>query len=144
MHQVPETSLWLGHCGDTHNLESLWGAGIEAIVDLALNEPIPQLPRDFIYCRFPLMDGAGNSESLLRLAILTTRQFLESQVKTLVACSVGMSRAPAVATAALASMHKGSLDDWLHKVSTVKSMDLSLDLWADVARVASRLQASAE
>jgi hypothetical protein len=140
MHQVPGELLWVGHSGDLHDHKLLWDAGIEAIVDVALDEPFPDLPRDFIYCRFPLMDGGGNLPHLLQTAIMTTVHLLECKVPTLAVCSVGMSRSPAIASAALAVWKKEPLDDWLHKVSVVKSMDLSLDLWSDVAGAVRELQ----
>src|SRR5262249_26770590 len=72
------------------------------LIDLALEEPPVPLTRELVYCRFPLLDGAGNSPWLLRAALDTTAALLASRVPTLVFCGAGMSRSPAVAAAALA------------------------------------------
>jgi hypothetical protein len=141
MHQISGESLWIGHSGDLHDIKALFDAGIEAIVDLGREMSIPELPREFIYCRFPLVDGGGNPPTLLQTAISTTGQLLHNRVPTLVVCGAGMSRSPAVAAAALALHHKEPMDQWLHKVSSVKSMDLSLDLWSDVLNAVNELQA---
>src|SRR5919198_1222920 len=37
--RVPSTSLWLGHAGDARDLRAVLAAGIEGLVDLALEEP---------------------------------------------------------------------------------------------------------
>ena len=140
MHIIPGETLWLGHNGNLSELKALWDADIEAVVDVAIDEPFPELSREFIYCRFPLFDGGGNEPRLLQTAIVTTAQLLRGKIPTLVTCSMGMSRSPAIAAAALAVYHNQSLDEWLHKVSSVKSLDLSLDLWTDVANTVSELQ----
>jgi hypothetical protein len=141
MHPISGESLWIGHCGDLQDIKPLFDAGIEAIVDLGREEPFPDLPREFIYCRFPLVDGGGNAATLLQTAIATTAQLLHNRVPTVVVCGMGMSRSPSVAAAALAMHHGEPLDPWLHKVSAVKSMDLSLDLWSDVTNAVKELQA---
>ena len=46
---------------DVDNFTNVLDAGIEALVDLGLNERPVQLTRELIYCRFPLNDGGGNS-----------------------------------------------------------------------------------
>ncbi len=57
--------------------------------------------RDLVYCRFPLVDGAGNDARILKMAVHTVAELLRKEVKTLVFCSAGMSRAPSIAAAAL-------------------------------------------
>jgi hypothetical protein len=52
--------LWIGHVGDVRDPRSLFSTGTLAVIDLALNEPPASLPRELVYCRFPLIDGAGN------------------------------------------------------------------------------------
>ena len=49
-----------GSCRDVRDPSKLLEAGISAVVDLALNEPPAMLPRELVYCRFPLIDGFGN------------------------------------------------------------------------------------
>ncbi len=50
---------------------------IQAVVDLALNEPPAQLNREMIYCRFPLLDGNENSDPILKLAIECTASLVQ-------------------------------------------------------------------
>src|SRR5262245_32189158 len=105
MWQIPGEAIWLGHAGDLRNMTVVLAAGIAAVSDPAANEPVPRLPRDLTYCRFPLVDGAGNAPELLRLSVETVTALLRSQLPTLVCCSVGLSRSPAVVAAALAVRH---------------------------------------
>ena len=71
-------------------------AGIEAIVDLAIDEPPIAVTRDIVYCRLPIADRIGNSAGHIQLVVETICQILESQVPQLVACSAGMSCSPAL------------------------------------------------
>lgn len=69
MHQIKPYSLWIGHAGDARDFEKAANCGIRAIVQLAMTEPPLQPPRELIYCRFPVLDGAGNDLDTLGLAI---------------------------------------------------------------------------
>src|SRR5262249_23963189 len=60
------------------------------------------VPRQLAFCRFPLVDGPDNPKSSLCAAVSTTALFLRQQRPTMVACSAGISRSVAVASAALA------------------------------------------
>ena len=60
MHEIHPDLLWLGHALDVREPRPLFDAGITAVVDVAFEEPPAQLPRQLIYCRFPLSDGGGN------------------------------------------------------------------------------------
>ncbi|WP_020471239.1 protein-tyrosine phosphatase family protein [Zavarzinella formosa] len=97
MRQVPGRLLWLGNAGDLWNPSNVIAAGIEAVVELADNEPAVTLPRDLIRCRFPLSDGGENPAWLLRLAVESVAVFLRAGVPVLVCCSAGMSRSVCVA-----------------------------------------------
>jgi hypothetical protein len=132
MQSVPGETLWLGHAGDVRNVRHLLDVGIAAIVDLAANEPLPTLPRDLIYCRFPLVDAAINRKALLRLAVQTTTTLLRSQTATLVCCSNGLSRSPAVAAVALAMLHQEEPTLWLQKISEIKPLDVLPGLWEEL------------
>ena len=66
MRQINGRPLWLGNASDLRNTPLLFAAGIVAVVDLAGNEPPAALPREFVYCRFPIVDGGGNPVWLLR------------------------------------------------------------------------------
>jgi protein-tyrosine phosphatase len=102
MRQIESLPLFLGNARDLRDVQSLFDAEIAAVVDLAAAEPTVGLPRELIYCRFPLVDGGTNSTALLRTAIVTVGELLRSQVNALVCCGAGLSRAPSIAAAALA------------------------------------------
>jgi hypothetical protein len=124
--------LWLGHVGDVRDPSELFGAGIAAVVDLALNEPPATLPRELVYCRFPIIDGPGNPRPLLRLAVETVAFLLRSNTPTLVYCGAGMSRTPAVAGAAIALASGCSLAEGLVVALQSGVSDVSPGLWAEV------------
>lgn len=125
MRQLLHHSLWIGHIGDVRNLRAIHDAGIEAIIDLAMNEPIPTLTRELIYCRFPLVDSGDNSPTLLKLAIQTVTDLLGTTTPTLVYCSAGMSRSVGIAAAALAQCESITFDSALSLVAQSGPMDLS-------------------
>ena len=135
MRRIEGYSLWLGHVGDARNLTDLHAAGIEAVVELAANESPANLPRELVHCRFPLVDGGGNSPWLFRAAIGTVASLLELRVPTLVCCGVGMSRTPAVAAAALALATKTGPSDALSIVTRNGPADISTALWAEIQMV---------
>lgn len=132
MRQIPGHSLWLGHAGDGRNLAALLTQGVQAIVDLAANEPPLSVTRDLIYCRIPLVDGAGNPPVVLRLAVDTVTALLKGDVPTLVCCSGGMSRSPAVAAAAIAECRSCPPEEALVLVTQVSPADVAPGLWQDV------------
>ena len=59
--------LWIGNAIDARDVTGVLGLGVAAIVDLAIEEPPIQYPRDVVYCRFPLIDGSGNQPAVLRV-----------------------------------------------------------------------------
>jgi protein-tyrosine phosphatase len=132
MRQISPHPLWLGHVGDVADLRKVLDAGITALVDLALNEPPPRIPRDLIYCRFPLVDGVGNDAALLRFAVRTVAGLLADRRLTLVFCSAGMSRAPAVAAAARAQFTGQTPLACLEQIAEGRPHDVSPGLWQDV------------
>ena len=73
MREIIPTRLWIGNAMDARNVTGVLGLGVSAIVDLAIEEPPIQFPRDVVYCRFPLIDGVGNQPTVLRVAIDTGR-----------------------------------------------------------------------
>jgi hypothetical protein len=135
MRQIPETGLWIGNALDARSFERLFAARIEAVVDLAMEELPEPPPRSMAWLRIPLLDGAGNSPARLRLAVDSVLSLLCSQEATLVACSGGMSRSPAIAAATLAAFRKESPDEWLVRVVEGGPHDLAPALWWDVKRV---------
>ena len=134
MRQIHSHALWLGHVGDVRDWRAVFDAGIQAIIDLAGNEAPAIPPRDLIYQRFPLLDGAGNPDWLLKLACYTVADLLCAGVPTLVYCSAGMSRSPTVAAAAIAITITTNrpLDEALTLVRQAGDLDVSPALWAAI------------
>jgi hypothetical protein len=138
MRQIQPYPLWLGHVGDIRDLRGVLAAGIEAVVDLALNEPPAVVTRELVYCRLPLIDGAGNPPWLLRAAVETVAMLLRAGTPTLVFCGAGMSRSPAVIAGAIASVRRCSPTEGLALVSSTGPCDVSPGLWHEtVAAIAS-------
>ena len=61
MREIIPNLVWIGNAQDGRNVEAVLRLGIEAVIDLAIEEPPLVFPRETIYCRFPLIDGAGNA-----------------------------------------------------------------------------------
>jgi hypothetical protein len=135
MRQIAARSLWLGHRGDVRDLRAVLSAGIVALVDLALDEPLPIVTRDLVYCRFPLVDGAGNPTWLLRTALLTTAELLRADAPTLICCSAGLSRSPALAAAAVSLVTGQPPHECLIEVVRSGPSDVTPLLWRDLKDV---------
>jgi hypothetical protein len=132
LRQIQPYPLWLGHVGDARDLRRLFATGIEALVDLAREEPPLATHRELIYCRFPLEDGTDNSPAVLRLAVQTIVGLLVAAVPTLVFCGAGMSRSPTLAAAALALAAGGEPELWLDRLKQIGPADVSPGLWQAV------------
>lgn len=135
MRQILPHALWLGHAGDGRNPRLLLDSGVQAVVQLALEEEPLRLPREIVLCRFPLLDGAGNEPRLLDLTVTTVANFLEKKIPTLVCCGGGMSRSPAIAAAALAVIYQENPDDWLKRIAEHQPSDVVPGLWNDLKTV---------
>ncbi len=114
---------------DVRDLRLLYDHRMSAVVDLAVNEVPAQLGREMIYCRIPLVDGEANSKELIETAIRIVATLVENGIRTVVACSAGMSRSPAIAAAAVAMMTKRSPDACLVEVVRGGPHDVSPGLW---------------
>lgn len=125
-------TLWLGHARDARDLSALHELGIRAVIDLAAEEPPAQLSRDLVYLRFPLVDGDGNPDWLLHASVETTARLIEHRVPTLVACSGGMSRSPAVVAAALARLGRGTPEECLRQAVGDGPQQVSPALWNQI------------
>jgi hypothetical protein len=132
MRQIVPHALWVGHAGDGDDFRPIFNAGIQAIVQVAADEPCLQAPRDLIYARFPLIDGAGNDRKHLYLATMTVANLLEKRVPTLVCCGAGMSRSPAIAAAALSLVYQEDPDDCLKQIAVHQPHDVTPGFWTDV------------
>ncbi|MEX2139469.1 MAG: dual specificity protein phosphatase [Pirellulales bacterium] len=124
--------LWLGHAGDCRDRERILEAGIDAVVQLAIEEPPVVLPREIVFVRIPLYDGSGNSPDVLRLAVKTVEHLLAAKVPTLLCCSGGMSRSPAIAAFAIARSSGQSPAQSLEHVRGWHGTDVSPALWQDL------------
>jgi protein-tyrosine phosphatase len=135
MYEIQSALLWTGNARDARDAGGLFEGGISAVVDLAYEEPPAQLPRQLVYCRFPIVDGAGNDPVLLRLALSTTVELLRSETRALVACSAGMSRSPTIAICALAVHLDQSPESMLATVNEKSAFELHGGLWTDVCQI---------
>ncbi|MFT5526205.1 MAG: hypothetical protein ACI9G1_003963 [Pirellulaceae bacterium] len=135
MIEILPDRLWLGNAHDARNPSAVHQRGIRAILDLAHDEPPIVGYRDLIVSRVPLVDASGNDVLLLRIAISQAVSLLKNDVPTLIACSAGLSRTPAIAAAAL-SIHKNrDPDDVLNELIAQRPHDVSPTLWNDVKNV---------
>ncbi len=135
MREAITNCLWLGTAMDARDITAVLNLGIVAIVDLAMEEPPIHVPRDVVYCRIPLVDGAGNRPEIIRAAVELTASFIDSRVPTLVACGAGMSRSPIIVAAALARVDGRSLEQALDDITMGVAHDVSTSLWAEIKAV---------
>lgn len=135
MREVLPRLVWIGNAKDGRDALGVLSLEITVVVDLAMEEVPAQFPREIVYCRFPLLDGSGNSSTLLQLAVQTVALLIKNAVPTLVTCSGGMSRSPAIVAAALALARGGTLDDWLNRISATGPHDVAPALWNEVRHV---------
>jgi protein-tyrosine phosphatase len=126
--------LYVGNAIDARDLRNIHDHGIQAVVDLAMNELPAQLGREIVYCRIPLNDGGGNVDGLITLGIRTVGTLIRNEMPTLVACSAGMSRAPSIAAASIALLTGRDPDDCLVQVIADAPNDVSSILWSQVKR----------
>lgn len=139
MHEIHPDLFWIGHAFDIREPTPLFDAGITAVVDVAFEEPPALLPRQLIYCRFPLNDGGGNDASVLLHAVQTVISLLASETRMIVACSAGMSRSPTIAAFALAAHLGEEPDEVISRIAAVKSLEIKPALWNDVKNALSRV-----
>jgi len=132
MREVIPSVLWIGNAHDARDVKGVLAHGIGVVIDLAIEEPPIQFPRDIAYCRFPLLDGEGNSPALLQAAIDTTANFASAGLPILVACSGGMSRSPIIASAVLAKIESLELYAAVERIRATGPCDFSPGFWNDV------------
>jgi protein-tyrosine phosphatase len=124
--------LWIGNARDARSVSEVLNAGIKAIVDLAIEEPLIVFPRDIVYARLPLLDGMGNDPTIIRAAVSMTAMLITGRVSALVACSGGMSRSPAIVAAAVASVRGTPMDEALRDLARHGPHDVVPGLWAEI------------
>lgn len=99
---------------------------------LAAEELPVQPPRELVYCRFPLVDGTGNSPSLISLAVDAVANLVRRQVPTLITCGGGMSRSPAIAAAALSVINCQPPEEALLQIAQRRRSDVTPGLWLEI------------
>lgn len=124
--------LWIGHAGDGQDAKTICQNGIEAVLQLATEEPTPILPREILQFRFPILDGEGNDHWKLELAVNSLSDLLRSQVPTLVCCSAGASRSPMIAAFAIAQIERWSPLQSTILIRGQHPTDVSPTLWNDL------------
>jgi protein-tyrosine phosphatase len=132
MNQIKPYHIWIGNAEDGHDFQAMFNKGIQAIVQLALEEPPVQPPRSLTYCRFPLIDGNGNDSFLLNFAVQSVAMLIEQRIPILVCCGAGMSRSPAIVAAAISLVERTTLHIALQRVTEQHATDLSPGLWEQI------------
>ena len=132
MRRVAPWELWIGNRGDVRDPAAVARAGIRAVVDLSLECPPLSIPREMVVCRFPLNDGGGNPRPIVAAAVSTVAELMRTRVPTLVLCSAGMSRSPAIVAGAMARVQKRPPGECLGDVTFGAPADVSAGLWGQV------------
>ena len=135
MKQVKPYSVWIGHAGDCRAFTALHDLEIRAIIQLAIEEAPICPPREFLYFRLPVYDGADNDPEVLRLAVNSVSTLVAKQIPTLVACGAGMSRSPAIVAAAIALHEHTSFTEVLMRTAKLMPTDISPALFITVCEV---------
>lgn len=132
MREVLPGLLWIGNAFDARDLKTVLDCQIQAVIDLAMEEPPVSLARDLIYCRFPLIDGQGNSPAVIEAAIGTAVIFVTAKVPTLISCSGGMSRSPAIAAAVMAKLDGVEPAEAMKRVAATGPHDVAPQFWHEI------------
>jgi protein-tyrosine phosphatase len=135
MREIVKNSVWIGNAGDARDIAGLYQREIQAVVDLAIDEPARTYPREIIACRFPIIDGDGNSLALLQTALLSLTSLVTSSIPTLIHCSGGMSRSPAFAAVSLSRAKGSTPEEWLRQIASTGPVDVSPTLWNELLQV---------
>ena len=132
MRRIDGFPLWIGTARDARDIKGVLDAGIEAIVDLALEEPPIRPTRELVYLRFPLLDGEGNPPWLLRMGMDAVEALVGSGVPTIVACGAGMSRSPAIAAMVMSQVMGIEPSTALTTLQAGGPCDISPGLWKEL------------
>lgn len=135
MQELLPGKFWIANVVEARDLRRVHELGAQAICDLAIEEPPIPLTRELIYCRMPILDGGDNTAERLRLAVATVVRLLRDETPTLLFCSAGMSRSPAVAAIGLAILERRSPDRVLAELAERMPLQVSPHLWRDLLAV---------
>lgn len=141
MLNIPDTTVWLGNSADLRDIRGIFACGVTAIIDLAIEEPLPDIPRTTNYSRFTLTDDGENNPAVIRAAVLTTASFISGSHVTAICCNAGMNRSPSVAAAALSCVSGDSPAQCLELVATVKHIDVNPGLWNQITGILADMEA---
>lgn len=139
MIRVPDTMIWLGSVADLRDSRRMLSEGIAAIIDLAIEEPFPSLPRLINYCRFIVSDDGENDPAVLQAAIASTAMLVQGGHRAGICCNAGLSRSPCIAAAVMSYVSPVSPTEALEAVSHAKPTDVNPALWRQVVGVLQRL-----
>lgn len=140
MHEIVAGRLWISSSHEARNLRVVLDLGIEAIVDLAMQELPLTVTRELIYLRIPILDGDGNDIRRLTCAVESVAKLVRGNIPTLVCCSAGLSRSPAIVAAALFIVQNRPPADILQELVAQMPHDVSPVLWQDVILAADSIR----
>ncbi|HXD84927.1 MAG TPA: hypothetical protein VN641_00425 [Urbifossiella sp.] len=133
MRQIGNYPLWIGSAREARDNRAVLAEGIHAIVDLAAEEPPATPVRDLIYLRFPIVDGNGNEPKLLCSLMDAVTALIRERVPTLIACRLGLSRAPSVAAVAFSHVYGRTTEEVMKMIGGTS--DVSTVLLRDLEKV---------
>ncbi|MEZ5941053.1 MAG: hypothetical protein R3C18_06660 [Planctomycetaceae bacterium] len=132
MHKIPSFPLWIGDTNDGRDHKVLAKCGVQAVLQLAGEEPALELPLDVLQFRIPILDSVGNISHRLILASNLLTTLLANDMTTLVCCSEGNGRSLAIATCAIGQMNGQTPFDCLKFVQENHATNISAGLWNDL------------
>ncbi len=132
MRRVHDQLLWIGNVRDVRDMTEATAAGVEIVVDVACDDPAINVSRSLVFCRFPLVDGPGNPDWLLRAALTTIAFFLRENKPIMVACSAGLSRSVSSAAGGLSLATGRKPDSCLDDVKRNGGSSVSPGLWREI------------
>ena len=135
MREILPRLLWIGNAHDARDFNQVLDLGITAVIDLAWEEPPISYPREIVYCRLPLIDGDENQTVVLQTALTTVARFISADLPTLVACSAGMSRSPAIVAGALSLVHDCSFAEAIQQIAATGPCDVAPGLWNEIQKL---------
>jgi len=95
-------NLFVGTAADASDASTLRDHDIAVVISLTHTGPAGDVPADVTLVEIPMMDGPQNSRDAFETAVGEVLARLDAGETTLVHCSAGASRSPAVAATALA------------------------------------------
>lgn len=140
MREILPQLLWTGNAHDIRPYDSTKLSSIEALVDLALNEPPAIPPRVVVYLRMPLDDSSENPSSRIELAVATAAHCLRIEHPTLIVCSAGLSRSPTIACAAISLWKEEPMESVLNAYFAKLPHDISPGFWKSVVAAVKNLR----